>query len=193
MGDTYQLGSQTLTAPGVYTEVFQAQNSCDSTVTLTLAVSTVNSAVSHTLNTITASSANGTYQWIDCANGNSPIAGETGQSFTAPVSGTYAVIVTENGCTDTSACVTVAVTGIDEAITPHVDVYPNPVTGTFFVDGKGTIPSQIDIYSTLGQAMQIILPASDVTPIDLSGEAPGVYLVRVRYGQFTRVVKVVKK
>ncbi|MDA3821214.1 MAG: Ig-like domain-containing protein [Bacteroidales bacterium] len=44
-GETYTFGSQTLTETGEYTEVFEAANGCDSTVTLTL---TVNEAISST-------------------------------------------------------------------------------------------------------------------------------------------------
>ncbi|MDA3818748.1 MAG: T9SS type A sorting domain-containing protein [Prolixibacteraceae bacterium] len=37
-GENYQFGSQSLTASGEYTEVFESENGCDSTVTLTLTV-----------------------------------------------------------------------------------------------------------------------------------------------------------
>jgi len=41
LGDDYSFGSQTLTAAGVYNEVFQSEAGCDSTVTLTLSVNPV--------------------------------------------------------------------------------------------------------------------------------------------------------
>ncbi|WP_222845938.1 T9SS type B sorting domain-containing protein [Flavilitoribacter nigricans] len=37
-GDSYEFGNQTLTTGGTYTEVFTAENGCDSTVTLTLTI-----------------------------------------------------------------------------------------------------------------------------------------------------------
>ena len=40
-GDAYQFGTQTLTQAGIYTEVFTAQNGCDSTVVLTLTVNPI--------------------------------------------------------------------------------------------------------------------------------------------------------
>ena len=42
-------------------------------------------------------------QWIDCNNGQ-PVAGATSQSFAATTPGTYAVIVTDGACSDTSEC-----------------------------------------------------------------------------------------
>ena len=46
-------------------------------------------------------------QWIDCENGNTPIAGATEQSFTPTgIKGSYAVqITTAWGCTLTSDCI----------------------------------------------------------------------------------------
>ena len=53
-----------------------------------------------------------TYQCLDCDNSMSIIAGETNQSLTALSNGNYAVEVTANCCTDTSACVTITTVGI---------------------------------------------------------------------------------
>ncbi|MEM9325678.1 MAG: T9SS type A sorting domain-containing protein [Bacteroidota bacterium] len=46
----------------------------------------------------------GSYQWVDCDNGNQPIPGATAQSYTATASGNYAVILTDGACSETSAC-----------------------------------------------------------------------------------------
>lgn len=49
----------------------------------------------------------GNYQWVDCTNSNSAIAGATINSYTPALAGNYAVIVTSaDGCIDTSACIT---------------------------------------------------------------------------------------
>lgn len=44
------------------------------------------------------------YQWVDCDNNFALISGETNQSFTATTAGNYGVIVTQNGCSNISAC-----------------------------------------------------------------------------------------
>lgn len=68
--------------------------------------------------TLTADQNNATYQWIDCDNNNSPISGETNQSYTPTVTGNYAVEITLNGCNSVSECVLVDFTGVDELLNP---------------------------------------------------------------------------
>ena len=67
---------------------------------------------------LTADQDNATYQWIDCDNNNSPISGETNQSYTPRVTGNIAVVVTLKGCTSVSECVLVDFTGVDELLKP---------------------------------------------------------------------------
>ena len=99
---------------------------CDSIVETIIDVKTVNDSVNQAGDKLTAM-ATGTYQWLDCDGNHSPITGETGQSFTASVTGNYAVAITENGCTDTSGCVFVIVTGLDErSVADRWEIYPNP-------------------------------------------------------------------
>jgi hypothetical protein len=50
-----------------------------------------------------------TYQWLNCTTGKTPIAGQAGPSFTATATGSYAVAIKVQQCTDTSACQTVTV------------------------------------------------------------------------------------
>ena len=78
--------------------------------TLSVTVNTVNSAVTQVGTTLTASAVGAGYQWLNC-NGYSIIAGQSTQSYTANVSGSYAVIVTQNGCADTSECYPIYIGG----------------------------------------------------------------------------------
>ena len=133
--DSLVVGPSVYYNSGTYTDVLTSVNGCDSTVTTTL---TVNAAidVTTTLNSITftANQNAATYQWIDCNNGNQPIAGATGQSFTATVNGSYAVIVTQNACSDTSACVVILSVGTSSLSTVQtVNIYPNPSTTGEFI------------------------------------------------------------
>src|SRR5690554_3572866 len=76
--------------------------------------------------TITATATGLNYQWIDCSD-NSIIVGETGVSYTATVSGSYAVIITDGTCVDTSTCVTVNISSLNDNDFAGVKIYPNPV------------------------------------------------------------------
>ena len=70
----------------------------------TITVKAVELGISQANNVLTANATPSTYQWINCATHTS-IGGQTSQSYTATVNGSYAVKITQNGCTDTSACV----------------------------------------------------------------------------------------
>ncbi len=87
---------------------------CDSVVTLNLTITNIDTTTTTNDITIAANQNGALYQWIDCDNGNTPITGETGQSFTAPANGNYAVEVTFNSCMDTSACEIISSVGIED-------------------------------------------------------------------------------
>ncbi len=125
-GETYQLGTQTLTEDGDFTEIFQNSSGCDSVVTLTVGVTEVNIAVIQNGETLTAQAAGATYQWISCSDGNKVLVGQTAPIFTAPSEGEYALIVTENSCVDTSACYSIQIVGLANEEKPAFKVFPNP-------------------------------------------------------------------
>jgi hypothetical protein len=66
--------------------------------------------------TIQADVADVQYNWVDCNNNFQSVLGETNQSFVATSNGDYAVIVNQNGCVDTSDCITINSVGINELI-----------------------------------------------------------------------------
>ena len=112
-GNTYDA----LTPTG--TEVLTGASSfgCDSTVTISLTVlPTIDVTLTSVGAILTSNEAGATYQWLDCDNGNAIIAAETNQSYTATVTGNYAVLITVNGCSDTSSCELVDFTGIEELL-----------------------------------------------------------------------------
>ena len=117
-----------------------------------------------------------TYQWMDCDTGLD-IAGETSQAFLPTNGGNYAVIITENGCVDTSACV-LSTVGIEDLTLNSLLVYPNPSSnGYFTVSYEGTIQA-IDVVDMLGRV--IVLPTDLASGIvDGSELAQGRYMVRV--------------
>lgn len=84
--------------------------------------------------TIMTNSTFANYQWLDCTNGNLPIAGATNQSYTPTQPGSYSVIVSDEFCSDTSACVDILATGIVNAVNNDAwMVYPTHFTATISV------------------------------------------------------------
>jgi len=123
-GDSMNFGSQTLDSTGVYSETFISSIGCDSIVELTLAVVNPDLTITQSGKTLNASGTASSYQWIDCST-NQIIPNDTNQVFTATANGQYAVIVIENGCSDTSACFPVTTVNIKTAQKENlVSVFP---------------------------------------------------------------------
>jgi hypothetical protein len=61
-------------------------------------------------------------------NQNSPVSDATNQTFTPTSNGSYAVEITQNGCSVTSDCVDITGIGIVEfeSSENHITIYPNP-------------------------------------------------------------------
>ncbi len=123
-GNTYAASNNTAT----HTILGGALNGCDSIVSLNFTLNSV-SDITTSLNgiAITANNSNAQYVWVDCNNNFAPIAGETNQTFVPTTNGQYAVELTENGCVDTSSCVTINSVSIEENdIFKSIFIYPNP-------------------------------------------------------------------
>jgi uncharacterized delta-60 repeat protein len=144
-------------------------------------------------NTLTATQSGANYQWLDCNNGNSPIIGENGQSYTASASGSYAVQIDLGTCSSTSDCHLVEVLGVSEMNNTHsVRVYPNPTDGEVIISLPNNEPAWIEIYSSLGVLERKFHTNQQENTIQISGNS-GVYFVRVSSMTYTETLRLVKK
>jgi hypothetical protein len=160
-------------------ETFTAINGCDSTVTIALNFNTVNTAITTSGITLTSDANGAAYQWVDCA-ANQPIAGETGQSFTASVNGDYAVVVTENNCSDTSACESITTVGVEDLDLLDFSINPNPNNGQFAVSmGDIHNVTKLEVCDVLGRLIYVTTDIEAEMNVDISNEMTGVYLVRI--------------
>lgn len=127
--DTYSWQGSSYTSSGQYVDSLQTVSGCDSILVLNLTINTVDAAVTQSGQLLTANQSGASYQWLNC-NGMTLITDSINQLYFADMDGDYGVIVTMNGCTDTSTCYTVAGVGLE----PHGStflpvVYPNPTNG----------------------------------------------------------------
>lgn len=173
-GNTYDESNNSAT----FTILGGAVNGCDSLVTLNLTVIEVNATVSLDGNTLSAGAMNAGYQWLDCNSGNSPIAGQTEQSFTPQITGSYAVEVVQNGCSATSECLSVTVVGIEDfAQGEDFSIFPNPTNGLFTISWKTAQQVTMQINNALGQKFTDTHTPFG-TSIDVQLELPaGIYFV----------------
>lgn len=131
----------------------------------------------------TGNSANATYQWIDCVNGNAPINGATGTSYTAAQNSLYAVQITENGCTVTSDCFLVATVGINDLSSTNAwKIFPNPAQNEVMISHKSIIPTCISILDLTGKKIQTHIPQLPETVFQLSDLKSGLYFVEITVG-----------
>jgi hypothetical protein len=112
------------------TAVFTLVNAagCDSTVTLNLSIVSLNPSIVLTGSTFSATPSGAAYQWLDCSNESAILLGETSQNFTPTENGLYSVVVTQNGCVDTSSFLAIDFLNLfDFHNESHLIHIPNPL------------------------------------------------------------------
>ncbi|MBL4706210.1 MAG: T9SS type A sorting domain-containing protein [Flavobacteriales bacterium] len=179
-GYSITVGTNTYSTTGVYTDILASASGCDSTVTTDLTINSVDTAVTQSGAVLTANVTGAVYQWVDCDNGFSAIVGDTNQTFTANANGNFAVTVTENGCTVTSACYNVSGVGINELEAYGLSIYPNPSNGTFFIE---TTIDQLQSISIIDNLGRIVYQLSEVVnvknEINIESFGEGIYFIKV--------------
>jgi len=176
-GESITMGSGTYSTAGTYSEWLTTPGGADSVVVLNLSITTVDVAVTVTGATLSSSNVNASnFQWIDCTTG--PIAGTNSNSYLPAVDGNYALIVTENGCVDTSACYFISFASIAENAFAESTLYPNPSSGHVTLNWTGDTPLHVYLYDATGQAVLEVTP--DAGSQTISWELPaGYYFVHV--------------
>ncbi len=187
-------GNYTWTNSGTYTDIIPNTEGCDSVISINLTVNSVDTSVTVNPPTLTANAINATYQWITC-NGIA-ITGETNQSYTATANGYYAVVVTQNGCTDTSVCYAInsVSTTNKSAFSDEIIIYPNPTQNNLKVTLPQNVPDvQIMLYNPLGQVVFTEQNVNTtVVEIPIKGLS-GIYFMEIKANDQQVWYKVVKE
>ncbi len=200
-GDSYTFPDGTtqdnITTADVYTSSLTTVNGCDSIILTIVNVTSINVSVTQNGSTMTADAAGLDYQWIDCDNENSPLSGEVNQTFTAAADGNYAVIVFENGCSDTSACFSVSMIGVNENdYNNELSIYPNPTDGKIAIDFKRFYNNIVAEVVNL-QGLVILRQSFDyehkTIELDLTEFEPGIYIIKLTTIEKTTLLRVLKE
>ncbi len=154
----------------------------------------VDTSVSRNLSTFTANETGATYQWLNCDSNYMVISGATNQAYTATTNGSYAVVVSKNGCTDTSACQMINNVGINTVDFKNISIYPNPTNGLFTLDlGNNNKAVNYTITSIDGRIVEQKVNITDnKIMIDLSNENKGVYLLKLYNTKSSSVFRITK-
>lgn len=189
-------GNVYTTSNNIATHLLINAAGCDSTVILNLTINNISDITTTTSGiTIIANNSTATYNWLDCNNSFAEISGETGQSYTPLSNGSYAVELTENGCVDTTICVSILNVGIVEnSFGGDLYIYPNPTNGNFSIDlGAIYENSQISITNILGRLIVTkLITHSQVLNLAIN-EPAGIYIISVHSGDRRAIFRLIKE
>ena len=177
-------GNYNWNASGIYNDTIPNYLGCDSIITINLTINLVDTAVTVNSPLLYANAIGANYQWMYCDS--TIIPGELNPGFIATANGSYSVIISQNGCVDTSLCYSIFNVSIDEnTFFNDFIIFPNP-TSNKLITSFGTIISKghLVISNTLGKNVyeQEILNES-TKEISVENISEGIYFVTVFDGK----------
>ncbi len=182
--EPYLWEGQTYSSSGSYFTNFTGSNGCDSTKFLSLTIGFINNLFTSVSGaTITASNTNATYQWLDCNNNYAVIPGAINQSFTPSSNGSYAVQLTENGCSDTTLCVQISNLGLNVNYSTLFTIHPNPATNQVIISSQFFTENEaVQIFNTAGQLVleyPNLSPQDQTYTINVEQLNSGIYFIKI--------------
>jgi hypothetical protein len=180
-----------ITADATVTWTYEDENGNTSTQTQEVLISGVDATVTVSGATITANNTNTgvTYQWVDCDNANAPISGATSVSFTATADGNYAVEVTEDGCTETSACTLIDLSNVTVLTADLIKVYPNPATSVLNIET--TTEGTVGFYDVSGKLIFTQNVIAGTNEMNVDQLATGTYTLRLTTANGIQTIRLV--
>ncbi|MCB0820824.1 MAG: T9SS type A sorting domain-containing protein [Bacteroidetes bacterium] len=178
--NSYTAYNQTFTATDAY--VIELT---DTVVTLNLTIVNNMADVTVAENEITTVNS-GVYSWYDCNQGQL-IDGETGPVYSATETGSYALILSNGECTDTSTCIPISFASIDEILNDiKLEVYPNPAVSEIFVSGNPAL-MQNSVIEIIDLSGKLVYTKNNIQAfplrVDVSDLKNGLYFIRLSGGK----------
>lgn len=188
-GNTYS--SDNNTAQHTLTSV----HGCDSIVTLNLSIVEINDEINVTGDhneILQAQQSGSTYQWIDCST-NTPISGATQQNYTSTQNGEFAVIVSNQGCSDTSSCVAVETLNIDDLNQEPLQITQD-VQGNVSIVNNSTVEKVfVSVYSVTGKRIEVkTINAFTSFTLHTANWSSGIYILNFESKEYRLQHKVLK-
>lgn len=177
-------GNYSWTTSGIYFDTIPNSSGCDSIVTINLTINSADITVTANPPMLSSNATGANYQWMYCDS--IIIQGEVNQIFLASANGSYAVIILQNGCIDTSLCYPVNNVGINEPFySNHFYIIPNPTSNNLIVSFGSTITKgYIMVSNTLGENVysQNIFNETK-KEINIENISSGIYFVKIFDGE----------
>lgn len=174
----------------VVTWTYDDGNGNTSTQTQNVVITPIDNGIT-IVNSVTLS-ANATgynYQWVDCDNGNTPIAGATSQSFTPTSAGSYACVIDNGTCSVTTDCLSSTLSIDEDKLERTLVIYPNPVATQLNIQTEDKIISA-DIIDATGRTISVNF-SNNI--IDVSNLSNGIYILRIETNKGLNTTKFIKE
>lgn len=173
-------GNYVWTVSDIYMDTIPNIAGCDSIMTIHLTVTSIDESVTQTGVTLVSNMGGAEYQWVNCGGGHIAVPLATNQTF-APVSnGSYAVVVTKNGCSDTSECFTISNIGFSEPQDNLIIIQPNPAREMITIETGSITTGQILITDISGKEILSTTITSGFTQIFVNDlKTKGTYFVKI--------------
>jgi hypothetical protein len=195
-GATYTLPSgRVVNSSGVYLDTITSFLGCDSIISLNLSMKYLGTSFQVVYPYLKSNDSVGKNQWLDCNNSFTPIIGDTNRWFTLSSNGSYAVVISNNGCIDTSSCYTINNVGLNEnGLLNNTSIYPNPNNGTFNLQfDKEQQLNSLFITDLNGRLIKEITPQKTLNyQVSFEGVS-GIYFLNVVSENERRTLKLIKE
>jgi hypothetical protein len=196
--DSFAYNGVTYTASGSYNHSFTNMHGCDSLVVLDLTINVLpyKATTQKSGTNLLANSAD-SYQWINCSDQN-PIPGATKQTYTVTENGSYAVIITIKGCSDTSDCVTITVDDrsiMDLGNGNRVRLYPNPTHEQIMIQTEQALHhADLRLMNMIGQVLVEKTKQNGTSfNLDIKSYPAGNYLLEIKEAGATVSIRITKE
>ncbi len=174
--------SLTFTEPGTFNVIWTYTDSAgnSSSQSQTVIVDTVDTRIifNPSTNTLSSLHPNAAYQWVRCDLGYQPLINGTFADYSTTTNGEYAVIITENGCIDTSACLSLVFLSVNEHASPEIRLYPNPAIDKVSVVLHQT--TELTLFDTQAKLVFHIILEAGNHDLQLPALRSGLYYWRIQ-------------
>jgi len=173
--------------------ILSASNNCDSVVKTNIIINYIDTTVTIESNNILSSNEDNAdnYTWYDCTWNYTEIPNENNQSITANYPGHYAVIVSNSQCTDTSACIYMDLSGIDELHNNYYSISPNPSNGTFIITNDNYSKTSFRVVNFLGEEVSPLQEFNSKKFALYLNEPRGVYFVELFNSETKKTIRII--
>jgi hypothetical protein len=188
-GDSISFGGVYYTSAAAITDTLTASTGCDSIVTFTLTVNTIDTPTISQNGFVLSTQSFQSYQWqLD----GTDIAAANDSTFTAASNGLYTVVVTDtNGCSAASSTLSVTGVGIDQLLDQTISIYPNPAKDFLMIANLPAQMVEMEIYNSVGQLVTSGNISNGI--IDVVALPVGWYLLSLHTKDSIKRIKFVKQ